>query len=109
MRTKADLLEFMSTYIRPGSPTRAKISVHLRAQANTISVNGQVLLNPQMPTQSTGTQKGAGLEDGTKLDSDIIRISSQNRTILIEDVVAFKASLPLGARPQAMKPLSDFM
>lgn len=32
--TKADMIEFFQTYIKPGSPTRAKVSVHLVAQAS---------------------------------------------------------------------------
>jgi len=78
--TKADLLAFYREKLLPSSPVRAKVSVHMIAQAQ----------------KSGAADSVEALEDFGK------------KPTLIKDVKAFKASLPLSAGLQPLKDITEF-
>lgn len=85
--TKADMVEFFQQYIKPGSATRAKLSVHLHAQAGK---------STETETKVNGVKKEEG--DAT----------STPEPVPIKDVRSFRAGLQAtrGARPA--KDLSEY-
>ncbi|KAK1840286.1 a-pheromone processing metallopeptidase ste23 [Colletotrichum chrysophilum] len=84
--TKADMIEFFQQYIKPGSSTRAKLSVHLHAQASS-------------STGTEATMYGVREESGA---------ASTSEPVPIKDVRSFRAGLQAtrGARPA--KDLSEY-
>ncbi|KAK5116162.1 hypothetical protein LTR62_008488 [Meristemomyces frigidus] len=173
--TKEDMLEFYHTYFHPSSTTRAKVAVHLIAQASAEDVAkdvdpkeqrtklattlAQVLQQIGMtvdPTTLADKFEKADITDPasitatlkTYLESDAlaseeqlatltqqapivlaqilpqlgikakgpdtakevkeVKVEKKNQTVYLEDVKAWKASLPLSAGPKAVKELSAF-
>ncbi|KAI8223509.1 insulin-degrading enzyme [Colletotrichum sp. SAR 10_96] len=85
--TKADMVEFLQHYIKPSSSTRAKLSVHLHAQAGN-------------STETKATMDGIKTQE-----SDA---ASTPKPVLIKDIRSFRANLQAtrGARPA--KDLSEY-
>lgn len=82
--TKTDMVEFFQRYIKPGSTTRAKLSVHLRAQA------------------TAPAKEGAEAKvNGVAKDVELQPAGDVKPPTLIEDVRSFRAGLvaTCGARP----------
>lgn len=69
--TKADMVEFFQRHIKPGSATRAKLSVHLVAQASA-----------QSDEQMTGLLQALKLEpsEETKVKAALLRPEMRNDT-----------------------------
>ena len=103
---KNDLLEFFNQYIHPFSSTRAKVSVHLIAQASTGA--------------SAAVEDSAAAEENSdasalRAEQDVVAVngcepsvSSAMIPVKIEDVKAWKASLQLSAAATPVKNLSEF-
>ncbi|KAF7940820.1 uncharacterized protein EAE97_007006 [Botrytis byssoidea] len=101
--TKNDILEFFNQYIHPYSPTGAKLSIHLIAQAST--------------GVSAAAKNTAAAENNIKVstfnaEQEIIAVhdheasvSSVKIPVKIEDVRAWKASLRLSAATTPVKSL----
>jgi insulysin len=103
--TKDDMIDFYKKHIDPNSPTRTKAAVHLAAQSDTKAApNGTPEMNGTVPESeirggaSTSTADGACVGTGP----------SDSKTVVIEDVKAFKASMPLTAGVRPIKDLSEF-
>ena len=102
--TKKDILEFFNQYIHPSSSARAKLSIHLIAQA------------------STGDSAAAGYcaageknvdASALRRDQDAVAVNGHKRsvspaTIPIDNVGKWKASLPLSPAATLVKGLAEF-
>lgn len=103
---KNDLLEFFNQYIHPFSSTRAKVSVHLIAQASTGA--------------SAAVEDSAAAEENSdasalRAEQDVVAVNGREPSVSsamipvkIEDVKAWKASLQLSAAATPVKSLSEF-
>ncbi|KAF6824712.1 zinc protease [Colletotrichum musicola] len=89
--TKADMVEFFQRYIKPGSETRAKLSVHLYAQA---SVPGKAA-------------DGAAKVNGVKEEEGETE-SSEPEPVLITDVRSFRAGLQATRGARSAKDLNEY-
>ncbi|KAK1519789.1 insulin-degrading enzyme [Colletotrichum abscissum] len=85
--TKAEMVEFFQQYIKPGSSTRAKLSVHLHAQASS-------------STETEATMDGIKTEESGA--------ASTPEPVPIKDVRSFRASLRMTQRAKAAKTLSEY-
>ncbi|KAK0367680.1 insulin-degrading enzyme [Colletotrichum limetticola] len=85
--TKAEMVEFFQQYIKPGSSTRAKLSVHLHAQASS-------------STETEATMDGIKTEESGA--------ASTPEPVPIKDVHSFRASLRMTQRAKAAKTLSEY-
>ncbi|KAK4541096.1 hypothetical protein LTR36_008321 [Oleoguttula mirabilis] len=180
--TKEDMLEFFRSYFLPSSPTRAKASVHLIAQASAEDIaaktdpaeqkerlagvlaqvlgqlgvevdnatlvkkldkvdvaggdtagmlgavggylketagvaadqieqvmqQGQAVLAQVLPSLGISTKPTAPEVDGEVAVNGDAATEKASKTVLIEDVPAFKASMPLSAGAKPVKDLSEF-
>ncbi|KAF6785196.1 zinc protease [Colletotrichum sojae] len=89
--TKADMVEFFQRYIKPGSATRAKLSVHLHAQASA----------PGKAADGAAKVNGVKEEEGeTK--------SSEPKPVLVTDVRSFRAGLQATRGARSEKDLSEY-
>lgn len=98
--TKDDMLDFYNTHLSPASATRAKAAIHLIAQTSP----DEVAADKDSPTQ----QVLDGKDESASVTSSEALLPQGNEAVVIEDIRAFKASIPLseGARP--VKDLSEF-
>ncbi|ROT35881.1 LuxS/MPP-like metallohydrolase [Sodiomyces alkalinus F11] len=88
--TKADMIEFFNRYIKPGSPTRAQLSVHLVAQGSAQSGEKmQALLESLKVDKSQETKvKAALLRPELRSDAENLQLYLKNELKLSEDNVA---------------------
>nr|XP_036584366.1 zinc protease [Colletotrichum truncatum]KAF6793884.1 zinc protease [Colletotrichum truncatum] len=84
--TKADMVEFFQQYIKPGSTKRAKLSVHLHAQAG---------MSAETDAKVNGVKEGETNVTGPE-------------PILITDVRSFRAGLQATQGAQPAKDLSEY-
>ncbi|EPS39814.1 hypothetical protein H072_6386 [Dactylellina haptotyla CBS 200.50] len=75
--TRADMMEFYKTYVKPGSPTRMKLSVHLKS-----------------------VSKKDKVEDGSEVKKD-------DKNTYITDVSAWKGGMVLSKGPRPVRPLEE--
>jgi insulysin len=86
--SKADMIEFYTTYIAPSSPVRAKLAVYLVAQGKSAEVND--------------TTNGE-----TEIEAEAA-VKNESKLIMIDNVRDFKARLEASAGARPVKELSDF-
>lgn len=98
--TKEDLREFFKQYIHPSSPTRSKLSVHVRSHAS-----DNKAATPAEPPKETA--------DGEKVEvvvPDQLDIPKGNTILKTdEDIVAFKSKLEVEPAPAPVKEWNDFL
>jgi insulysin len=104
--TKNDILEFFNQYIHPASPTRAKLSVHLIAQASTgasAAAEDRAVAeeNPNAPAMHAD-------QDAVVVNQRKPLVCIAKIPIKVKDVKAWKASLHLSAAATPVKDLSEF-
>ena len=103
---KNDLLEFFNQYIHPFSSTRAKVSVHLIAQASTgasAAVEDSAAAEENSDALALRAEQDVVAADGREPS-----VSSARTPVKIEDVKAWKASLQLSAAATPVKSLREF-
>ncbi|TAQ87722.1 hypothetical protein B7494_g3941 [Chlorociboria aeruginascens] len=110
--TKADMIEYFSHYIHPSSPARAKLSVHLIAQAS--STETETETEPSGVTAVLEkSMKALGVKQDKQSDEDeevVLTKVEGNGTepVAITDVRDFKAKLQVSAGPSPVKHISEF-
>ena len=104
--TKNDILEFFNQYIHPSSPTRAKLSVHLIAQAK---------LGASVAAKDSAAAERDPAASALRAEEDVLPVNghapSASRAkipVKVENVRAWKASLHLAAAATPVKDLSEF-
>ncbi|KAI9883166.1 MAG: Methyltransferase-like protein 7B [Watsoniomyces obsoletus] len=70
--SKQDVLEFFEHYIRPGSTTRAKLSVHMQAQATSTTNSPPELSDDQKPAMLTMIEQFLSSYE-IPVDADLLR------------------------------------
>ncbi|KAK6354672.1 Insulinase (Peptidase M16) [Orbilia brochopaga] len=88
--SKGDMREFYERYVRPGSPTRAKLSVHLKSVAKRASGASD--------TGSTTASGGGEEKEGRE---------KEGGSVYITDVSAWKAGMVLSRGPRPVRPLEE--
>ncbi|KAH7350004.1 insulin-degrading enzyme [Plectosphaerella cucumerina] len=88
--TKADMVEFFQTYIKPGSATRAKLSVHLVAQGSAASDEKMTeLLKSLNLEKATETKvKASLLRPEMRNDAESLQLYLKTELNLADDKVA---------------------
>ena len=103
------MLEFYRAYFLPASSTRAKLAIHLIAQVSAEAVAAKsdsaeqtikidTVPEPNEATETNGDSSVNGHAESKKA----------KKTVLIEDVPAFKASMSLSAGVRPAKDVSEF-
>ena len=103
---KNDLLEFFNQYIHPFSSTRAKLSVHLIAQASTGA--SAAIENSAAAKENPNTSALRVKQDVVAINGCEHSVSRAMIPVKIDDVKAWKASLQLSAAATPVKSLSEF-
>lgn len=93
--TKDDLLEFFDQYIHPSSSTRTTLSIHLVAQKST-------------RVSDTADENAYSVEPGMTINECEPPMAGARNPIEIDDVNAWKTSMPLAATAVPVKCLSEF-
>ncbi|KAL2752667.1 hypothetical protein ACRALDRAFT_1083325 [Sodiomyces alcalophilus JCM 7366] len=88
--SKADMVEFFDRYIKPGSPTRARLSVHLIAQASAhVDEKMKAMLASLSLEESQEAKvKAALLRPGLRTDTENLQVHLTNELKLSDDKVA---------------------
>lgn len=97
------MIQFYNHFILPSSPLRAKLAVHLIAQASAEDVSTGVngVLEKGMKT--------LGLAKDTKGEELVAKLEGNGTTpYVIKDVREFRAMMQVSAGPQAVKDISEF-
>jgi len=104
--TKAEMMEFYERYIKPGSKTRAKLSVHLKSVATPSSAEGTTTPadTVSMSAAGGGNAEEAAIGDAIKRSEDE---KVEAKSSYITDISAWKASLTLSKGPRPVRPLSE--
>lgn len=104
--TKPQMVEFFSHYIHPSSPARAKIAVHLNAQAKGEEASGVTAI-VEKGLHALGLNKDRkDVEDGEAIS---VKPQGNGTTpFVITDVREFKSKLQVSAGPQPVKHISEF-
>jgi len=102
--TKNEILEFFNQYIHPFSSTRAKVSIHLIAQAST---------GPSATEENSAAAEENPDASVLRAEQDVVvnghqpSVSGVKMPFKIENVKAWKAGLQLSAAATPMKSLTN--
>lgn len=80
-------------------------------QVDQVLEHGKVALGHILPSLGIVSKSKSGDASGEATETNgevVVNGERQNETVVIEDVKAFKASMPLSAGPRAVKDLSEF-
>ncbi|TEY42656.1 hypothetical protein BOTCAL_0387g00100 [Botryotinia calthae] len=103
---KKDILEFFNQYIHPSSPTGAKLSIHLIAQAST---GVSAAAEDRTATENNTNASTFNVEQEIiAVNEHEASVSSVKAPVKIEDVKAWKASLCLSVAANPVRDLSEF-
>lgn len=76
-------------------------------QAEQMMQQGQVVLAQMLPSLGIKPAGAANVDASTSGEAEVNGVA-EKKTVVIEDVKAFKASLPLSAGPEPVRHLSEF-
>lgn len=106
--TKNDILAFFNQYIHPSSGTRAKISIHLIAQAFAGASAVVVLEDSAAAEENPNVLALRAEQNVVAVIGHEPLMSSTKIPVKIEDIKVWKASLHLAAATTPVKGLSEF-